>query len=178
MPSELLPSSGKHHQQPPCKKWQGLQVAKGTVIKKEKKQQQQKAAEHFEKTHLVLSHDIKKEHSIFIYVALNSPRLWTQRSVWVGRRIWHRWGENCSKRRSACSAVGFEAMAVSAKQASVEIPMVPAPTSTSRCDIKACREKHDTEKQQDRGYYGMTPPLPIYVNACNINRKIWSCCVM
>lgn len=51
-------------------------------------------------------------------------------------------------------------MAVSAKQASVEIQMVPAPTSTSRCDIKACREKHDTEKQQDRGYYGMTPPSP------------------
>lgn len=35
------------------------------------------------------------------------------------------------------------------------------------CDIRACREKQDTEKQQDRGHYGMIPlPQPAHY-VCN-----------
>lgn len=58
---------------------------------------------------------------------------------------------------SALPAVGFEAAAVSAKHARVQIGAVPAPTSAPCCDIRACREKQEKKKQHDRGHWA--PPL-------------------
>lgn len=48
----------------------GLEVDKDTVKERER-EKKKKAAEHFEKPYLILSHEFKKEHCIFFYVALN-----------------------------------------------------------------------------------------------------------
>lgn len=58
----------------------------------------------------------------------------------------------------------FEATALSAQQASGATPALPVPASTSTCGIKACREKHDTETQEDRRHCGMNllrPPADL-----------------
>lgn len=144
MPSKLMPSSGKHHQQPLQKKRQRLRVAESTVTQIYKNRQKRNVYK--------WSRALRNDSSIItwrlktITFALNSEeRLGgLQNLTQMRRSSLKNW------RGGACVWWLFEANGLKTC-ISLDQPLVPAPTSTSYGDFMACREKHNIRIGQHRG---------------------------